>query len=62
MVHDINRREELDRGRYRLVVVTRDGIYVEPERTLERGRDALTDCGAPDVPRRFSPEWRRRFG
>ena len=45
-VTDIDRREELDRGRYRLVVVTRDGIYVEPERTLERVRDALTDCGA----------------
>lgn len=61
-VTDIDRREELDRGGYRLVVVTREGIYVEPERTLERVRDALTDCGAPGVPRRFSPEWRRHFG
>lgn len=60
-VTDIDRREELDRGRYRLVVVTRDGIYVEPQRTLDRVRDALIDCGAPDVPRRFNPEWRRHF-
>jgi hypothetical protein len=60
-VTDIDRREELDHGRYRLVVVTRDGIYLEPERTLERVRNALIDCGAPDVPRRFSPEWRRHF-
>ena len=61
-VTDIDRREELDRRRNRLVVVTRDGIYLEPLRTLERVRNALIECGATDVPRRFRPEWRRHFG
>ncbi len=42
-VTDIDRREELDRRRYRLVVVTRDGIYMEPLRTLERVRNALIE-------------------
>jgi very-short-patch-repair endonuclease len=56
---DIARREELDRRGWRLVVVTADGIYREPLRTLERVGEALRDCGAKGLPKRFKPEWER---
>ena len=58
---DIFRREELDQIRWRLVIVTSDGIYREPLRTLERVRDALLDCGAVGIRRTFKPEWRLHF-
>ena len=58
---DIARREELDRRGWRLVVITADGIYREPLRTLERVREALRDCGATGLPKRFRPEWERFF-
>jgi hypothetical protein len=58
---DIFRREELDQIRWRLVIVTSDGIYREPLRTLERVRDALLDCGAVGIRRSFKPEWRLHF-
>jgi hypothetical protein len=37
---DIYRREELDQMDYRLLIVTSRGVYSEPQRTLERVRDA----------------------
>lgn len=58
---DIFRREELDHIRWRLVLVTSEGIYREPLRTLERVRDALLDCGAVGIRRTFKPEWRLHF-
>jgi hypothetical protein len=58
---DIARREELDRRGWRLVVITADGIYREPLRTLERVREALRDRGARGLPKRFWPEWERFF-
>jgi hypothetical protein len=58
---DIFRREELDQIRWRLVIVTSDGIHREPLRTLERVRDALPDCGAVGIRRSFKPEWRLHF-
>ena len=58
---DIHRREELDQMRWRLVIVTSEGIYREPLRTLERVRDALLDCGAVGIRRTFKPEWRLHF-
>jgi very-short-patch-repair endonuclease len=42
---DIDRREDLDRGDWRLVVVTSRGIYREPQRTVERVWRALVDRG-----------------
>lgn len=57
---DIYRREDLDRMHYRLLIVTRRGIYNEPQRTLERVRDALHER-AVRVPSRFKNEWRRHF-
>jgi hypothetical protein len=58
---DIFRREELDQMRWRLVIVTSEGIYQEPLRTLERVRDALLECGAVGIRRAFKPEWRLHF-
>jgi hypothetical protein len=42
---DIFRREELDQMRWRLVIVTSEGIYRDPLRTLVRVRDALWSAG-----------------
>jgi hypothetical protein len=50
---DIFRREELDQLRWRLVIVTSEGVYQEPLRTLERVRDALLECGAVGIRRTF---------
>ena len=57
---DIYRREDLDRMGLRLIVITSRGIYLEPQRTLERVRDALTERGAK-VRRQFRNDWRRHF-
>ena len=57
---DLCRREDLDRMDYRLLVVTSRGIYNEPQRTLERVREALRERGVR-VPLRFKNEWRRCF-
>jgi len=43
------------------VIVTSEGIYREPLRTLERVRDALVACGAKGICRTFKPEWRLHF-
>ena len=58
---DIFRREQLDQMRWRLVIVTSEGIYHQPLRTLERVRDALLECGAVGIRRTFKPEWRLQF-
>jgi AbiEi antitoxin C-terminal domain len=58
---DIFGREELDRMRWRLVIVTSEGIYQDPLRTLERVRDALLACGVVGIHRTFKPEWRLHF-
>jgi hypothetical protein len=58
---DIFRREELDQIRWRLVIVTSEGIHREPLRTLQRVRDALVECGAEGIRRNFKPEWRLHF-
>jgi hypothetical protein len=58
---DIFRREELDQMCWRLVIVTSEGIYHEPLRTLERVRNALLESGAVGSRRTFKPEWRLHF-
>ncbi len=58
---DIGRREELDQRGDRLIIVTSEGVYDEPLRTLERVRRALVERGATDLPRRYRPEWQRYF-
>jgi hypothetical protein len=59
--HDIDRREDLDRLGWRLVVVRSKGIYVDPEHTLHRTVTAMRERGARGLPRRLSSEWRRYF-
>lgn len=58
---DIDRREDLDRLGWRIVVVRSKGIFVCPEDTLWRVRSALRERGARRLPRRFRPEWRLHF-
>jgi hypothetical protein len=58
---DIFRREELDRMRWRLVVVTAEGIYSNPLQTLIRVREALHERGAANLRRSFKAEWRVHF-
>ena len=58
---DIFRREELDQMHWRLAIVTSEGIYREPLRTLERVRDALLECGAGGIRRSFKSDWRLHF-
>lgn len=57
---DIERREELDVDGLRLIVVTAEGIHVEPERTLLRVRKALLARTSGPVPQ-INPRWRRHF-
>jgi Protein of unknown function (DUF559) len=58
---DIDRREDLDRSGFRLIVVRSTGIYVEPERTLLRIVEALRERGCRTVPRRLKEEWKQYF-
>ncbi len=58
---DIDRREELDDEHWRLLIVTRKGIYDDPLNTLIRVRDKLIALGFPNVPRRFSDGWQQHF-
>ena len=57
---DVERREELDREEWRIVVVLAKGIYREPGRTIERVVEALVSRGTPA--RTSSDEWRLYFG
>jgi hypothetical protein len=59
--HDIYRREELDDGEWRIVVVTAAGVYKRPEETLARVREVLRARGMAGLPTQFRPEWRRHF-
>lgn len=57
---DLDRREEFDDERWRLLVVTAKGIYREPERTILRVRRALKQRGCRDLPP-LSDAWRAHF-
>lgn len=57
---DIERRDELDRRTWRLLVVTSTGIYREPSRTVERVWEALRDRGYRPLPRPHDG-WRPHF-
>lgn len=59
--HDIDRREELDHGGWRLLVVRHTGIYREPGRTLDRILDTMRELGARDLPTQLNDEWRAHF-
>ncbi len=57
---DLERREELDDDHYRILVVTARGIFVEPERTIERVRRALIARGCTEK-LKISTEWCEHF-
>lgn len=58
---DIYRREDLDRWKWRSVVVTAKGIFQRPEETLHRVRNALRSQGAKGLPARLDDGWRAHF-
>jgi Protein of unknown function (DUF559) len=59
--HDLDRREELERLGWRLIVIQSNGIYERPLRTLQRIRAALEERGAGGLPKKFNQEWTRHF-
>ena len=60
-LHDLRRREALDRMGWRIIVVTRHDYYDTPEEVLCRARDALIDRGMVGVRRRFKTDWARHI-
>ena len=58
---DLSRREDLDDADWRILVVTRAGLFVEPARTVERVFRLLRNRGMPGLPLRPSDDWRRHF-
>ncbi len=57
---DLNRREDLDDEGSRIIVVTAEGIFVEPARTLQRIRRQLVLRGWGNVPP-VNPRWAQHF-
>ena len=57
---DLDRREELDDGDWKILMVTSAGIYREPLRTLERIRRNLVLRGYGPLPR-VNPAWKQHF-
>lgn len=55
------RREYFDDEEWRILVVTSEGIYREPEHTLLRVRRQLVARGCPGVPRQPAEAWRPHF-
>ncbi len=58
---DLGRREDVDSSGWRILVVTARGIYVEPERTLNRVWQTLHSAGLNGLPRRLRDDWRPHF-
>ena len=57
---DIDRREEFDDEGFRILLVTAEGIFNDPERTLRRVRRQLILRGMPNVPQ-IDERWREHF-
>lgn len=57
---DLDRREELDDEGYRILVVTAEGVFRSPARTLERIRRLLVERGMDGVPA-IDETWREHF-
>lgn len=58
---DLGRREDLDDSDWRILVVTRKGMFVEPARTVERVFRLLRSRGMQGLPVKPSDDWRRHF-
>lgn len=59
--NDLRRREEFDDDGWRIIVVTANGVYREPGRTLARVHRALQARGCRELPGRLSDTWRVHF-
>jgi very-short-patch-repair endonuclease len=57
---DLDRREELEDDGYRILVVTAKGIFIEPERTIERVRRQLIARGCAEK-LTIDERWREHF-
>lgn len=55
---DVDRREELDRMGWRIIVVTSEGIFKEPARTVARVFEVLRERGQAGLPKRAGDAWR----
>lgn len=58
---DLDRREAIDDDGWRILVIIAKGIYVHPERTLQRIHRVLLQRGEPGVPKVLSDDWRPHF-
>lgn len=58
---DLERREEIDDGGWRILVVTSKGIYAHPEETVLRVWRLLRARGLAGTPRVPSSDWRAHF-
>lgn len=58
---DLERREAIDDDGWRLLVVTADGIFKHPDRTLDRVHRLLRARRLPGVPGRLRDDWRAHF-
>jgi len=58
---DLDRREDLDDDDWRILVVTRKGIYEEPAQTVDRVFRLLRKRGLRGLPTRPSDAWRQHF-
>jgi len=58
---DLQRREELDRAGWRILIVTSTDLDRQPGATLARISEAMRGCGVPKTPARLRREWRRHF-
>lgn len=58
---DLRRREELEDGGWRILVVTSDGIYRSPGETVARVHRQLRERGWRGLPARTSDAWRPFF-
>ncbi len=56
---DLDRREEIEGDDWRFIVVTQKGVYLEPERTLQRVARAMRRRGARVGPVRDT--WKVHF-
>jgi len=57
---DLERREEFDDGDWKILVITAEGVYKHPMRTLERIRRNLILRGCGSVPP-LNPVWKQHF-
>jgi hypothetical protein len=58
---DIARRETLDSMNIRLLIVTKEDFYKNPEQVLIRVRDALIERGAQGIRKNFRRGWKAHF-